>query len=140
MVKDIGGAVITVSTRPPFRKKSGRQNFDRRRRRMRPDRADVAAKWAAPPSGRSSRSTEVITTWRSPSFRHGQPDIVRLGWSSGPGKPVRTLQKAQARVQVSPMIIMVACALLPALADIGAAGLLADRVQPVLPHYVAGLA
>ena len=31
--------------------------------------------------------------------------------SSGPGNPVFTLQKAQARVQVSPMIIMVACAL-----------------------------
>ena len=29
--------------------------------------------------------------------------------SSASGRPVRTLQKAQARVQVSPMIIMVAC-------------------------------
>src|SRR5262249_32696006 len=28
---------------------------------------------------------------------------------SGPGRPVRTLQKAQARVQVSPMIMKVAC-------------------------------
>jgi hypothetical protein len=29
--------------------------------------------------------------------------------SSGPGRPVRTLQKAQARVHVSPMIMKVAC-------------------------------
>ena len=29
--------------------------------------------------------------------------------SSGPGRPVLTLQKAQARVQVSPMIMKVAC-------------------------------
>ena len=29
--------------------------------------------------------------------------------SSGPGRPVRTLQNAQARVQVSPMIMKVAC-------------------------------
>src|SRR5690348_17922307 len=29
--------------------------------------------------------------------------------TSGPGKPVRTLQKAQARVQVSPRIMKVAC-------------------------------
>ena len=28
---------------------------------------------------------------------------------NGPGKPVFTLQKAQARVQVSPMIMKVAC-------------------------------
>ena len=45
----------------------------------------------------------------------GQPQLgdrpaTRSGsrGSSGPGSPVVTLQKAQARVQVSPMIIMVA--------------------------------
>ena len=69
----------------------------------------TAAKCAAPPSARSSRSTEVITTWARPSFatasatRPGSPE------SSGPGIPVLTLQNEQARVQVSPMIIMVAC-------------------------------
>jgi hypothetical protein len=40
---------------------------------------------------------------------HGVGDALRLGGSSGFGLPVATLQKAQARVQISPMIIMVAC-------------------------------
>ena len=36
-------------------------------------------------------------------------DMGGLIGSSGPGRPVFTLQKAQARVQVSPMIMKVAC-------------------------------
>jgi hypothetical protein len=36
-------------------------------------------------------------------------DMFRLSASSAPGMPVLTLQKAQARVQVSPMIMKVAC-------------------------------
>ena len=36
-------------------------------------------------------------------------DAGRLGRIERPGSPVRTLQKAQARVQVSPMIMKVAC-------------------------------
>ena len=39
------------------------------------------------------------------------PDPRRLAGSSAPGLPVRTLQKAQALVQVSPRIITVACRL-----------------------------
>ena len=51
----------------------------------------------------------MITTWRRPSVatacatRAGSPASSASGW------PVRTLQNEQARVQVSPMIIIVAC-------------------------------
>ena len=68
----------------------------------------TATKWPAPPSGRSSRSTEVMTTWRRPSVATAPATRAGSPESSGSGTPVRTLQKAQARVQVSPMIIMVA--------------------------------
>ena len=69
----------------------------------------TAAKCAAPPSATSSRSTEVITTCRRP--RVATASATRCGSlpSSGAGTPVATLQKAQARVQISPIIIMVAC-------------------------------
>jgi hypothetical protein len=68
----------------------------------------VAAKCAAPPSARSSRSTEVITTWLRPMAATAAPTRAGSVGSSGPGRPVATLQKAQARVQVSPMIMTVA--------------------------------
>ncbi len=69
----------------------------------------TAAKWAAPPSSRSSRSTEVITTWARPIRATASATRPGSEGSSASGRPVLTLQKAQARVQVSPMIIMVAC-------------------------------
>ena len=68
----------------------------------------VAAKCAAPPSARSSRSTEVTTTCLRPSLATACATRSGSAASSAPGRPVFTLQKAQARVQVSPMIIMVA--------------------------------
>ena len=46
--------------------------------------------------------------WSRPSLATASPTLCGSSASSGPGSPVRTLQKAQARVQVSPMIIMVA--------------------------------
>jgi hypothetical protein len=69
----------------------------------------TAAKWPAPPSARSSRSTEVTTTWLRPSSRTAAATFSGSNGSSRPGSPVFTLQKAQARVQMSPMIITVAC-------------------------------
>ena len=69
----------------------------------------VAAIWAAPPSSRSSRSTEVTTTWSRPSFSTAIATFSGSSGSSGKGLPVATLQKAQARVQVSPMIMKVEC-------------------------------
>ena len=68
----------------------------------------TAAMCAAPPSARSSRSTEVMTTWRSPSAATASATRDGSVASSASGWPVRTLQKAQARVHTSPMIIMVA--------------------------------
>ena len=68
----------------------------------------TSAKWAAPPSSRSSRSTEVITTCFRPILATASATRWGSVGSSASGRPVLTLQKAQARVQVSPMIIMVA--------------------------------
>ena len=44
-----------------------------------------------------------------PSLAVASPTCAGSLASSAPGKPVLTLQKAQARVQVSPMIMKVAC-------------------------------
>ena len=46
---------------------------------------------------------------RKPELRRRLADALGSAASSGPGNPVLTLQKAQARVQVSPMIMKVAC-------------------------------
>ncbi len=68
----------------------------------------VAAKWAAPPSARSSRLTDVTTTWRSP--RRATADATRSGsaGSTARGRPCVTAQKPQFRVQVSPSSMKVA--------------------------------
>ena len=68
----------------------------------------TSAKWAPPPSARSSRSTEVITTCFRPILATASATRAGSVGSRGLGLPVVTLQKAQARVQISPMIIMVA--------------------------------
>ena len=69
----------------------------------------VWAKWAAPPSSTSSRSTLVTTTCFSPSLATASATRPGSnGSSASGGLPVAMLQKVQARVQTSPMIIMVA--------------------------------
>ena len=50
-----------------------------------------------------------MTTWLRPSFATASPTCFGSFGSSAPGSPVFTLQKAQARVHVSPMIMNVAC-------------------------------
>ena len=103
--------------------------------------ATVARSAPAPPSARSSRSTEVMTTCFSPILRHRLGDALRARWGrAGRAVPVATLQKAQARVQVSPMIIMVAWPWRPALADVRAGRLLADGDQAVGLHDPPGRA
>jgi hypothetical protein len=52
-----------------------------------------------------------MTTCFRPSVFTALATLEGSAASSAAGRPVFTLQKAQARVQVSPMIIMVACAL-----------------------------
>src|SRR5882724_4996324 len=63
----------------------------------------------APPSSRSSRSTEVTTTCARPSLAQASATCSGSCGSSWSGRPVATLQKAQARVQREPRIITVAC-------------------------------
>ena len=69
----------------------------------------VRAKWSAPPSGRSSRSTDVSTTYPTP---HAATAAAVCSGSSGSGgagvAAVLTAQKRQPRVQVSPSSMMVA--------------------------------
>ena len=66
------------------------------------------AKCNEPPSGRSSRVTEVTTTCLR--FKVAAAWATRVGseGSKGPGLEVAILQKRQLRVQVSPIIIKVA--------------------------------
>src|SRR4051812_776854 len=71
--------------------------------------AITSAKCPAPPSSRSSRSTDVTTTWPRPSLPTASAMLAGSCGLSAPGLPVATLQKPQARVQVSPMIMKVAC-------------------------------
>lgn len=65
--------------------------------------------WLAPPSGKSSRSTDVITMCSSPIFAAAIATCSGSSGSTARGIPVLTLQNAQARVQTSPRIITVAC-------------------------------
>lgn len=68
----------------------------------------VSAQTAAPPSGSSSRLTLVTTTCLR--FMSASDSATRLGSSrsSVAGLPVLTLQNPQARVHVSPRIMIVA--------------------------------
>ena len=62
----------------------------------------------APRSGRSSRSTDVMTAWRRPIFAIERATRAGSSGSFQVGLPVRTLQKPQRRVHVSPRIMNVA--------------------------------
>ena len=74
----------------------------RRHWRMTPTNAD------APLSGRSSRSTLVITAWRRPMRATCRATRAGSSGSFHVGLPVLTLQKPQRRVHVSPRIMNVA--------------------------------
>ena len=50
-----------------------------------------------------------MTAWASPMRAMASATLSGSSASRAPGKPVFTLQKAQALVQVSPMIMKVAC-------------------------------
>src|SRR5215469_4789468 len=68
----------------------------------------VAAKCAAPPSGRSSRSTDVTTTCCRPS--RATAAAIRRGSSASSGRtlPCATAQYGQLRVHTSPISMKVA--------------------------------
>src|SRR3989344_40153 len=67
-----------------------------------------ATKCAAPPSRRSSRSTEVMTTYLSPIAAMADARCAGSSTSSGPGRPWATSQNGQRRVHSRPMIMNVA--------------------------------
>ncbi len=70
--------------------------------------AMLAAKISAPPSGRSSRFTEVSTAWVSAISATASATRSGSSRSTSPGRPVFTSQNPQARVQVSPSSMKVA--------------------------------
>src|SRR6266566_4494628 len=68
----------------------------------------VRAKISAPPSRRSSLSTEVTTAWRSPSSATDSATRTGSPRSSSVGRPEVTAQNRQALVHTSPRIMKVA--------------------------------
>ena len=68
----------------------------------------VSAKIGAPPSGRSSRATLVTTTCSRPIAPTASATRRGSSSSNQVGRPVLTAQKPQARVHVSPRIMIVA--------------------------------
>jgi hypothetical protein len=108
-LKTSGLAATTRSSAPSLRRKSGVRISMVVAGRRRADGPDHLAKCSAPPSARSSRSTEVMTTWLRPIFFTALATLLRLLAVERQRHAGRTLQKAQARVQISPMIMKVAC-------------------------------
>jgi len=86
-----------------------RQDLDGRGRTARANRANGLREM------RSTAIGEVVPIHRGdddmgkPSLKVASATCSGSSASSAPGMPVLTLQKAQARVQVSPMIMKVAC-------------------------------
>ncbi len=62
----------------------------------------------APPSGSSSRLTDVITAWRMGIDATASANLSGSSRSRPSGRPVLTAQKPQPRVQMSPRIMNVA--------------------------------
>ena len=94
----------------------------------------TSAKCCAPPSARSSRSTEVMTTCARPSFSTASATLSGSCGSSAPRQAgLDVAEGASARAGVA-HDHEGGVLLLPALADIGAARLLADRDELVLAH------
>ena len=68
----------------------------------------VAAIWTEPPSGRSSRVTQVMTAKRRPSVSTVSATCCGSSGSTGRGLPCATEQNLQLRVQMSPKTMNVA--------------------------------
>ena len=98
----------------------------------------VAANWAAPPSGRSSRATAVSTAKRRPISATAA--ATRSGSSAAGGASglrVSTRQKPQARVQRSPLSMKVAVPSDQHSEMFGTARLLAHGDQVEAAHALA---
>jgi len=88
-------------------------------------------KWPAPPSGHvvaiDRGDHDIVRGRTGGGFRDRAPVLQRIDLAAA--CPVLTLQKAQARVQMSPRIITVACFLAPAFADVRTGRFLAHRCR-----------
>src|SRR5277367_1911839 len=102
------GDSTTVSTLASIPWKSGTSTSTRAGSRFDLIAWAVAAKCAAPPSGRSSRSTDVTTTCCKPSL--ATASAIRRGSSASSGRtlPCATAQYGQLRVHTSPISMKVA--------------------------------
>ncbi len=88
----------------------GRQHLDRGRRAARADGADHRREMRRPAVVEIVAVDRGDDDVREAELRGRLGDVRGLGrHRAAPGSPVLTLQKAQARVQVSPMIMKVAC-------------------------------
>ena len=95
----------------------------------------TAAKWAAPPSGRSSRATAVTTTNRSPIAAAASATRRRLAGVGRPEGPRRHhVAEAAPAGAAAPGDHEGGRPARPAAADVGAGGLLADRDQVGRAH------
>ena len=90
---------------------------------------------SAPPLGRSSRSTEVMTTCSQPHARHRLGEAHRLERVEGFGRAVGDRAVGAVPGADVAQDHEGGGLVLPALADVGAARLLADRVQAQLAHH-----
>lgn len=98
----------------------------------------VHAQCAAPRSGRSSRSTEVMTAWDSFIKAMDSATWVGSSISNGSGLPVCVLQNLQQRVQMSPPIMKVAVPLPQHSPILGQRPATANGMQAVRFNYTFG--
>jgi hypothetical protein len=103
-----GEAVATVSSAPASPPKSGISTSITVSGELFLHDWITFAKWLAPPSLRSSRVTDVITAYLSPSSLSAAATLPGSVGSAGGGKPWLTLQKRQLRVHIVPRMIKVA--------------------------------
>ena len=131
---------MTISAAPSFLRKSGVRISMVVPGAWRRTSRTTSAKWAAPAIGQVVAVDRGDDHVRQAHLGHRRADTrgARRRRAAPAGR-CATLQKAQARVQTSPMIIMVACVYGPALADVGAGRLLADGVQAAVAHDLARL-
>ena len=111
---------------PVLAQEVGRQHLDRRRGRGGADCADSLAKWLAPPSARSSRSTEVTTTWLEPSLATASATCSGSVRRAPSGSPVLHVAKCAGAGAGVAEDHESGVLLFPAFADVGTARLFAD--------------
>ncbi|MFO0751739.1 MAG: hypothetical protein U0411_00255 [Thermodesulfovibrionales bacterium] len=107
-MKTSGSAARTRRSASPSPRKSGTSTSTRAAGSRLLTARIVEANCAAPPSGRSSRVTEVTTTYRRPSSAAASATRSGSWGSTAAGAPEETEQKEHSRVQRSPRIMKAA--------------------------------